>query len=201
MKLFETIKFEKGQFVNLDYHSIRMNKSRQDLFNSSNHICLKTELSKLSVPQDSKKYKCRVVYNTDIQNVEFELYKQKRIRSLQLVYSDDIEYNYKYLNREAITKLLFEKGDADDIIIVKRGLITDASYANLIFYDGNNWHTPKSPLLEGTQRARLLDLGYINSAIIKPKDLKRYTLVRLINAMLNYDDVIDIDISKIYGIT
>jgi 4-amino-4-deoxychorismate lyase len=44
----------------------------------------------------------------------------------------------------------------DDIIIVRNGFVTDASYANLIFRKGDEWFTPATFLLAGTMRAFLL---------------------------------------------
>ena len=85
----------------------------------------------------------------------------------------------------------------DDIIIVKDGLITDASYANLIFWDGENWFTPNTPLLKGVQREKLLKDGLIQEKEIKPSDLASYQKVALINAMLDFKDKIELSIDHV----
>ena len=59
--------------------------------------------------------------------------------------------------------------DKDDILIVKNGLLTDTSIANIALYDGNDWYTPLHPLLKGTKRAELLDKGVLKEKEIKIK--------------------------------
>ena len=80
-------------------------------------------------------------------------------------------------------ELFAKKGSCDDVIIVRNGLITDSSYANLIFFDGREWITPKVPLLEGTCRARLLASGKIKTGNIGIKELSAFKGFKLINAM------------------
>ena len=74
----------------------------------------------------------------------------------------------------------------DDIIIEKKGFITDTSIANLAFYDGEQWFTPKNPLLEGTMRAKLLDEGFLQTREIKRSEISHYTKVALMNAMIGF---------------
>jgi len=73
-------------------------------------------------------------------------------------------------------------------LIVKNGEVTDASFANIVFYDGKKWVTPKNPLLQGTQRAWLLDSGMITEAIITPGDLPGFIEARIINSMIRFED-------------
>jgi len=46
---------------------------------------------------------------------------------------------------------------ADEVVFIKNGMVTDCSIGNLLFFDGHEWITPYIPLLKGTQRAFLLD--------------------------------------------
>lgn len=97
--------------------------------------------------------------------------------------------------------MLYEqRGTCDDIMIVKNGCITDSYNANLIFFDGRLWWTPDTPLLAGTQRARLLDEKRIFPRRIMPGDLVQFEKAGLINAMLNMNDMPIVDISNIEGI-
>ena len=81
-----------------------------------------------------------------------------------------------------------------DILIVKKGLITDTSYSNIILYDGKEWVTPESYLLNGVKRQYLLNGCMIKEIKVRPADLKNYQRVSLINAMLEPHDIeIDID--------
>ena len=79
------------------------------------------------------------------------------------------------------------RGDCDDIIIVRKGLLTDTSYANIAFWDGHRWITPAEPLLAGTCRARLLDEGWLVEGAIRSKDLPGFSRIRIFNAMMDQD--------------
>ena len=73
------------------------------------------------------------------------------------------------------------------IIIVKNKFVTDASYANLVFYADGNWVTPKSCLLSGVMRTVLLRSGKIQEAEITVDSLRKYEKVKLINAMVGWN--------------
>ena len=105
---------------------------------------------------------------------------------LAVVRTDAIEYRHKYADRSCIEHLMTGI-PADDILIVREGLVTDTSYANIAFFDGAHWLTPSSPLLPGTARARLLDEGRIHPEEIRIADLGRFSMVVLMNAMLGFD--------------
>lgn len=199
MQLLETIRFESGKFLNTKLHQKRLNFSRKILFNCTKNINLESALANSVVQkQNQQLLKCRVIYDTKIRSVEFIPYKIPNVKSLKLIVCNEIEYNFKYKNRDAINKLMTQKNNADDIIIIKNGLITDSSFANLIFYNGEQWLTPADPLLKGIQRAKLLDQKRITTAEIRPLDLINFTKVRLINAMLQFEDEVDVLLDNIH---
>jgi 4-amino-4-deoxychorismate lyase len=76
------------------------------------------------------------------------------------------------------------RGDCDDILIVKDGYITDTSFSNIVFFDGEKWVTPARPLLRGTMRESLLKRNLIGEENITVDDLNKIKEARLINAML-----------------
>jgi len=78
------------------------------------------------------------------------------------------------------------RGERDDILIVRRGLLTDTSIANIALFDGKDWFTPKLPLLRGTCRTALIDSGIIKEKNIRPEELSSYSFVRLFNAMIKW---------------
>ena len=127
--------------------------------------------------------KLRIRYNHKDRNFHFEHYQIEKIQSLRLVYTDEIDYSYKYSKREKLEGLFAQRGNCDDVLIVKKGKITDSSYANVVFFDGKDWWTPKDPLLKGTCRARLLDQGRIKEAALGVEDLKKFQGLKLINAL------------------
>ncbi len=142
-------------------------------------------------------YKCRVTYGLHLENIEFEIYQPRIIQRLRLVNDDNIEYNFKYKNRASLMALAEQKGEADDVVIVKKGLITDASYANVAFWDGSRWVTPDTPLLAGTRRAALIAEGILTPQTIRTEDLPTFSSVRLVNAMLDFQSTPPIEIRNI----
>ncbi len=138
----------------------------------------------------NEKYKCRVTYGLEIMTISWEIYSPLPLSSLQLVEDDTVAYAHKYENRNELNRLYARRGNCDDVLIVKKGLLTDTSYANIALYDGQTWHTPKVPLLPGTQRAFLLDSGKVVSADIGIEDLGEYSSIRLFNAMLPWEESI-----------
>lgn len=161
----------------------------------------KTELGKfIEVPEFAQEgiFQCRVLYDDRKMSVEFLPYSPRQVRSLKIVFSDDICYPYKYINRDKINRLFDMRGEADDILIVKFGKVTDSSYSNVIFRDNEgNWITPSSFLLPGTRRAGLLKSMKIEEADIAYDDITKFAEVKLINAMMGIDDTESIPLRNI----
>ena len=105
----------------------------------------------------------------EIIEILFSSYVKHRVGSLKLVSADSLDYHMKFFDRASLEALFALRGECDEIIIVKGGLITDTSISNLVFYDGSRWYTPAHPLLEGTCRARLIAGGKIIPLDIQPR--------------------------------
>ncbi len=195
-RLLETIKIRNRQILNLKYHNERMNRSGKELFGSTDIISLNDIVSIPDYLTDEV-YKCRIIYNPDIESIEFERYTKKKIQTLKLVECNDIEYSHKFANRSALNELKKRKGIYDEILIVKNGFITDTTFSNIIFFDGRDWITPSTPLLKGTKREQLINEGKIREAQIRLKDLQNFQSGKLINAMLDFDNSESIDIKSI----
>jgi len=86
-----------------------------------------------------------------------------------------------------LIELWNQRQNFDDVLIVKQGYITDTSYSNIVFWDGEKWITPETFLLPGTQRSRLIQEGLIFPAEVKPADIKYFSHAKLINAMLDFN--------------
>lgn len=199
MNLIETIKFENGKFANIKLHQIRMNNARNLLFDCNNNIYLNNELEKYTKNHPIENIqKCRIIYNKQIENIEFHPYVFPKIKSLKIVFNDLIDYNFKYENRESINQLFKQRQNCDDILIIKDGLITDTSYCNILFFDGKRWLTPEKPLLKGVQRQFLIENEIIETANITISDLQYFTKARLINAMIGFEQELNLKIEKIY---
>ena len=178
-ELLETIKIEDGQVMNIEWHNRRCNKSRLELFDEKKLLNLEEFIE---APQKGL-YRCRILYDSKVNSVEYIPYTPKKIKSFKIVKSN-INYSYKYSDREELNKLL--DNAYDDIIIEKNGLLTDTTIANIAFYDGKQWSTPLNPLLEGTLREKLLSEEFLVLKNIKSEDIKNYSHFALMNAMIGF---------------
>ncbi|MFA7091259.1 MAG: aminotransferase class IV [Arcobacteraceae bacterium] len=172
---FETVKCEDGAAYNLEYHCQRIART----------IMININLQEYILPINDDFLKCKVIYDKyGVLDVLYEPYVKRLIKSFKIIHDDTIEYKHKYLNREAIEVLYEKKGNADEIIIVKNGWITDTSIANIAIFDGSNWLTPSVPLLRGTTRERLLHDKELIQANISVEMLKNAKKIALLNAMI-----------------
>jgi len=194
-RLIESIKLEGGRFHLLHYHQARVDRSLIDLHQLKNVISLSESLSKHQYPKTGL-FKCRVVYEKQIESIEFLPYTPGNIQSLKVIHDHSINYSYKYEDRSKINSLFEQRQFCDDVLIVKNGFVTDSSYSNIIFFDGFRWITPKTPLLKGTMRQFLLDAAEIKEEPVAIQDVFSFKSFRLINAMLGFDGA-EIDVSKI----
>jgi 4-amino-4-deoxychorismate lyase len=195
-QLVESIKLKDGEILHLSYHQDRMNRSVEELFAGTVPI----DLAKaIVIPENFRSglFKVRVLYRQTIEKVEIEPYNFRTIESLKVVQHESIDYHLKYTDREILQHLYALRGNCDDIIIIKNGLVTDSFAANLLFFDGQIWLTPTTPLLKGTQRQFLLDQGIIAEKEIREGDIRSYQKVGLINAMVDFDEMPVININRI----
>ncbi len=183
----ETIKVLDGEVKNLPCHQARFERTRSDMFGLKKHPVLVDEIL---VPERAGKglFKCRILYDHSEVRVEFHPHIKPEISSLKLVLSDQISYTYKSADRSALSALFKQRDSCDDILIIKKGRITDSYFANVVLWDGSRWLTPEKPLLEGCMRASLLKTGVIDIADIQLKDLSQYKSIRLINALNDWSD-------------
>ncbi len=149
------------------------------------------ELIDLIQSPSKNTYRCRVLYDDNSFNIEYIAYKDKKIRSLKIVQSNTIEYALKYENRDALNTLFEKREDCDDIAIIKNGYLTDTTIANIALFDGINWYTPKSPLLHGTTRQRLLNNGTIIEKDIPITSIASYKKCAIFNAMIGFVELED----------
>lgn len=196
--LVETIKVENGNILNIRFHNERMIRSLYGIYG----LRRPADLEKyITIPEFARSgvYKCRVLYDDKSTQVKFLPYTIKPVRSLKLIVDDIICYPYKYIARDKLNRLMELRGDCDDILIIKNGMVTDTSYANVVFRDiDGNWVTPVTYLLPGTRRTNLLQSGLIKEAKITLSDIAKYTEVRLINAMLGIEDTEGIPLESIF---
>ncbi|RUM76289.1 MAG: hypothetical protein DSZ11_00740 [Sulfurovum sp.] len=177
----ETIKILNGKIYNITWHNDRCNRTRQDFFNNPKPLYLQEHIE--APPKGL--FRCRIVYAKEILSIEYIPYQAKEFKRFKIVQSN-IEYNYKYANREPLDRLKTKVYTDTEIIIEKNGFLTDTTIANIAFYNGHSWITPKTPLLKGTMRMKLLKNGFLQEKEIKSEDIKHFLNFALMNAMIGF---------------
>ena len=186
LQLLETIKVDDEQAYHLKYHQARLERSCSAL-----GWRLDYKLHQLIKPPSKALFRCRFVYDEEGYNIEYLPYQAKKIQSLKSIHADTLNYELKYADRSALDELCEEKENADDILIIKDNLLTDTSVANIAFFDGHSWLTPKEPLLKGSTRARLLEKKKLKLADITLEEAKKYKRFALMNAMIGFVEIQD----------
>jgi 4-amino-4-deoxychorismate lyase len=193
--LLESIKLQDGAFCNLFYHEQRMNRALHLLCGVQDHFELEEFLTRLESPRHGL-FKCRIVYDENSREVEFLPYIPRPVNTLRVVEHDRINYEFKYNDRKNINRLFDLRKECDDVLIVKRGFVTDTSYCNIVFRRGKRWYTPWSALLKGTQRQKLLEHNVILEEDIRVEDISSFDSFKLVNALVEFDGP-EIEVSNI----
>jgi 4-amino-4-deoxychorismate lyase len=186
-----------GEIQNLRYHQQRFERTRETMFGKSDHPLL-SDL--IPVPEEYRQgtFRCRLLYGPEMEELEFLPHNPLNVSSLRIVHSEEIGYAHKSADRRALKTLFETRGKCDDILIIKKGRLTDSYLANVVLLKGRTWYTPDSPLLPGTMRAALLDEGKIKEWPIMESDIRSFRKIRLINALNPLETSPDIDIRQIY---
>jgi 4-amino-4-deoxychorismate lyase len=181
---FETIKIENSKIQNLKYHNLRLNQTIKSVYKEDSDINLYHDIN---IP-DNQAYRCKVIYSNKIEQITLMPYVKRKFNSFKIIKSD-LEYPYKSTNRSEIDELFKKRGNCDDIIICKDGLLRDTSIANIALYDGETWYTPKNPLLKGTVREKLIKNKIITEKEIKVQYIKNIVSFAIMNALVGFQEI------------
>jgi len=184
MTFFETVKIQKGEIQNLSFHNKRLNLTIKQNF----EIDAKIDLQEHVQQEDFSLERCKVIYEKSIKKIQFFPLIPRKFQSFKVL-ETNITYNFKNVDREDIELLMSQKGSCDDIIMIKEGLVTDTSIANIAIYDGVKWITPKKPLLKGTYRESLLKKQLLLEKDVKMKDIKNAVRFAIMNALVGFYEV------------
>ncbi len=181
---FETLRIENRKVQNIPYHQERINTTFKVFYPDFKPL----DLEKVAedFPPEEAKTKCKLSYNGTFFTFHCEKYEEKMHEAFQIIEVEDFDYSFKYTKRDFF-KDLKTKFPNHEIIFTKEGKVTDTTYSNLVFKVNDQWFTPKTTLLKGTQREKLLEQNIISEMDIDRNELKGLTQFKLINAMLDIE--------------
>lgn len=182
-RLIESIRVFNGVPRNLTFHQARVRKACDEVLGMKDPWDLAGLLSESAIPTKGL-FKCRVVYDQLNIHLSFMPYEPRPVTSLKIVHDDSISYDHKFEDRARLENHFKNRGACDDILIVRDGLVTDSSNANIVFIRDGNWFTPASCLLKGTMRQYLISTGRATEREITEEDISQYDSFKLINAMI-----------------
>ena len=185
---FETIKIYDNQAFNLDFHNARLNNTRKSLFGSKSDLDINDYIQDKTC-DISELSKCKITYDNDILDINITPYTPKNINTFKIVYDEDISYDYKYIDRKLIDNLYSKRDNCDEIIIIKDGLVTDTSIANIAIYVDGSWLTPKKPLLDGTFKQKLIKSDFLQEYDINIDILMSCSRFAVMNAMVGFTEI------------
>jgi len=196
--LFETIAVIDFVPHRLEYHQDRMDRSYMHFYKKANPFNLKSLFDKKLV-LSSCVYKWKIEYNE--QNIHSTLteYIPRHINTVKFIkINADFDYSYKFVNRTYFDLLKTENHEFDELIFVKNGFLTDATYANVVLEHINTGelHTPIIPLLNGTKRQSLINDKKVILKSINVENIFEYKRILFINAMLDLNSNTHLQVRK-----
>ncbi|MDR2461430.1 MAG: hypothetical protein LBE38_11755 [Deltaproteobacteria bacterium] len=187
--LLETLKLKGGKYYNVPQHMGRIERAYAELLGSKPDFELKVILPP---PPDDGFYRVRVPYpNKTGIKVEIIPYSFPKVKTLKIVYNEDLEYSFKYLDRGGLAKIK-EGIKEDDFVICRKGSLTDTSVSNVVLENEEGYYTPLGFLLDGVKRNLLIESGKVKVCPIGPGDVKKYRKLYFINAMIDLEDNISV---------
>ena len=131
----------------------------------------------------------RLSYSYDregVQELRCLAYEPRQLERLVLwELPEGFDYSYKYADRSFFEAVQAELQQGELPLFVRPdGSLSDTSYTNIVLWMAAGYRTPERPLLEGTERRRLLEAGRISTVPLSVADLSACCGVYLINALM-----------------
>jgi 4-amino-4-deoxychorismate lyase len=159
---------------------MRVNETFDAFFPEWEPFDIKEEIDKVELPKEGI-YRLRLTYTEDPQTLEVLPYEAQNVQKMKLVDSGEIDYGFKWADRDFFKTILEAHPEADEVIFHKDGIIQDCTIANLAFLKEGIWYTPEAPMHWGTTRARLLVEDEVEETDILVSELDQYERICLIN--------------------
>lgn len=198
-QFIESIRVENGVIFLLEEHQRRVNETFQYFGKQENII----KLNKIFEKENFEKngiFKFRIEYDLEGNFItENNPYTRAEIKEFQLIINDNVDYSFKYKNREVLEEMK-RKSEGREIIIIKNQYVTDTSFSNIVFFKNGQWFVPSTYLLNGVQRQFLLKNNKVKEIEIGLDNISQFTHFKLINAMNDLENSYTYPIEKIHGL-
>ena len=187
-QFLETICIREGMPQQLEWHQRRVDATLQHFHPAHRHSWLLEKCIEVPSAFQNGVVRCRIEYDAHHFSIHYFHYTPANIKSIQLLEAPSgMDYRYKYADRKIIEELYAQRRDADDILIMKNGWITDTTIANIAFEKNGRWYTPAIPLLAGTTWKRLISNGILKPAPIHFTQIHLFEKFKLFNAMNEWE--------------
>lgn len=192
----ETIRIQDGHAHHMADHIDRMRRTA--LHFGFTAPALPADLDAL-VPHDLRTgtVRCQIVYDHTLREITFTPYRRRRLERLIAVDAGAMDYAYKYADRSPLERPNIPLSEADELLFVRGGYVTDTSYTNLILRRGDELLTPDTFLLDGTCRRRLLRTAQVRTAQVPLSDLSAYDELLLVNAMMPLGEALRLPVTSV----
>lgn len=198
-QFIESIRVENGVIFLLEEHQRRVNETFQYFGKQENIIKLNKIFEKEKFEKNGI-FKFRIEYDLEGNFItENNPYTRAEIKEFQLIINDNVDYSFKYKNREVLEEMK-RKSEGREIIIIKNQYVTDTSFSNIVFFKNGQWFVPSTYLLNGVQRKFLLKNNKIKEIEIGLDNISQFTHFKLINAMNDLENSYTYPIEKIHGL-
>ncbi len=192
----ETIRIQDGHAHHMADHIDRMHRTA--LHFGFTAPALPADLDAL-VPHTLRTgtVRCRIIYDHTLRELTFTPYRRRRIERLIAVDAGAMDYTFKYADRSPLERPNIPLSEADELLFVRGGYVTDTSYTNLILRRGDELLTPDTFLLDGTCRRRLLRTAQVRTAQVRLSDLSAYDELLLVNAMMPLGEALRLPVTSV----
>ena len=187
MQFLETIKILDGIPQHLVWHQRRVDATLRHFYPAHHHTW--ELISCIDIPDEFSNgiVRCRIEYDAHHFDSHFFHYQPRLIGSLKMIeLPESADYGYKYADRRFIEDLFEKRGTADDILMTRKGWITDTSIANIAFLQNSTWYSPSIPLLAGTTWKRLVSSGEIIPRPIHLREISLFDCYKVFNALNDF---------------
>lgn len=179
----ESIRILDGKAENLARHQARVAATFARYFPGAPHFSLENLIRNAEITSQGL-VKMRIIYNRQVQSVEFQAYHHPHFEQFALVeIQGGFSYPFKFANRTLFDTITTALPGSVLPLLVQRGRITDSSFTNLIFSKNKQWFSPATPLLAGTRLKSLVASGKVQLCDIHPNDITSYDAIIPINSM------------------